>query len=97
MPGVDTSLLVDLCQRYSIRELSLFGSATRDDFTASSDVDVLVEFSPDARIGFFRFVELQEELEHLFGRRVDLVTERSLSPWFRDEVMREREVIYVQA
>ncbi len=85
-----------LCREYHIHRLALFGSALRDDFTADSDVDVLVEFEPDARIGL-AFFRLQDELSELFGQNVDLHTLQSLSKYFRDEVLNEARDIYVAA
>jgi len=66
------------CERWKISELSLFGSALRDDFRSSSDVDVLVSFSPDADWGLLDHVAMREELQEIFGRSVDLVTRRSV-------------------
>lgn len=80
--------------RHAIRELALFGSVTRDDFRPESDVDVLVEFEPEAQVGLFELVDLREELATLIGREVDLVTKRMLSPLFRDEVLASREILY---
>jgi len=77
------------CRRHRVRRLGLFGSVLRDDFGPESDVDVLVEFEPDGAPGFFELGEMQEELSSLFGRNVDLRTPRSLSPYFRDRVLRE--------
>lgn len=91
---VDAAKLEDLCRRYGVRELSLFGSAVRGQLGPDSDIDVLVEFDPAARIGIFRFESLVEGLEALVGRKVDLVTKRGLKPWVRPEVLREARVIY---
>jgi len=85
-----------LCRRNGIRRLALFGSALRDDFSPSSDVDVLVEFQPGATPGF-RFFTIQDELSELLGRRVDLHTPGFLSPYFRDEVLAEARNVYVAA
>jgi hypothetical protein len=87
----------ELCQRQRIRKLALFGSVLRDDFTPSSDVDILIEFEPDERVGFVRLTAIQDELSELAGRQVDLITQGMLSPYFRDEVMAESETIYVAA
>jgi len=81
------------CRRHSIRRLSLFGSVLRDDFGTDSDIDVLVEFEPGQTPGL-TFFALQEELESIFGRRVDLNTRAFLSKYFRDEVLREAEIQY---
>ena len=77
------------CSRHRVRRLALFGSVLRDDFGPESDVDVLVEFEPDGTPGFFELGEMREELSSLLGRNVDLRTPRSLSPYFRDRVLRE--------
>ena len=86
----------DFCRRHHIRRLAFFGSVLRDDFTPSSDVDVLVEFEPGKTPGF-TFFSMEEELSRILGRRVDLNTPNSLSKYFRDEVLAEAEELYVQA
>lgn len=68
----------DLCKRKQIIEFALFGSALRDDFAASSDIDVLVTFAPEARKGLLTLAQIKLELEELFGREVDILTKRSL-------------------
>ena len=88
--------IADLCRRYHIRKLSLFGSVLREDFRPDSDIDVLVEFEPDARIGL-EFIDIQDTLTALLGREVDLNTPNSLSKYFRDEVLEHAAVIYEQA
>ncbi len=91
---VDHARLADLCRRYGVLELSLFGSAARGEMGAESDIDIMVELDPAARIGIIRFEALSEELEALLGRKVDLVTKRGLKPWIRPQVLREARVIY---
>lgn len=85
----------DCCRRHFIRRLSLFGSVLREDFGPESDLDVLVEFEPSHTPGL-RFFAIQEELSDLLGRKVDLNTSADLSRYFRDEILREAEVVYVQ-
>ena len=85
-----------LCRRYGAQELSLFGSALRDDFRDDSDIDLLVLFQPDARIGFLEFAALQRELADVPGRDVDLVSKRGLKPVIRDEVLSAARVIYAE-
>jgi predicted nucleotidyltransferase len=65
---IDTEALAELCQRYHVRDLSLFGSVLRDDFRNDSDVDVLVEFEPEAPVGLFQYSGLRFERAELFGR-----------------------------
>ena len=86
--------LAEFSRRNHIHRLALFGSALRDDFRPDSDLDILVEFEPDARVGL-RFFALQRELTELLGRAVDLNTPAFLSPYFRDQVMTEAEDLYV--
>ena len=91
---VDQESLAGFCRRGGIRRLSFFGSVLRDDFGPESDVDVLVEFEPDANVGLFEFVDLQRELSELLGHEVDLHTPASLSHLFRDRVVSSAEVAY---
>lgn len=87
--------LAEFCHRNHIRRLSFFGSVLRDDFGPASDVDVLVEFEEGYTPGL-AFFGLADELGELLGRKVDLLTPESLSPYFRDEVLAEAEVQYAQ-
>lgn len=86
-----------LCGRFGVRRLDLFGSATGDTFDeASSDIDVLVEFSGGPRFDYFgNYFGLKEGLEELFGRSVDIVTMSSVkNPYFREQVLQTRETLY---
>jgi predicted nucleotidyltransferase len=91
--------VADFCRRHRIRELSLFGSATRDDFGPESDVDVLVDFAPDAKATLGEIVTMGEELSALFGRPVDLVdrvsVERSRNYIRRKHILRDVQPVYV--
>ncbi len=89
--------MAKFCRRNHIRKLSFFGSVLRDDFHPGSDVDVLVEFEPGRVPGYIRLAGMELELsEILGGHRVDMNTPRCLSRYFRDEVLGEAEVAYVQ-
>lgn len=79
--------IAELCRRYRVAELSLFGSALRDDFRAESDVDLLVEFETDAGITFIRLGLMEEALEGLLDRPVDVVPQDGLKPRIRDAVL----------
>ncbi len=82
------------CERHGIRRLSLFGSTLEGTAGPDSDVDLLVEFLPDAVPDLLQLVEMEEELGARLGRRADLRTPRDLSRYFRDRVLREAEVQY---
>ena len=85
--------IAEICRRYQVREMSVFGSAARGELRPDSDIDVLVEFLPEAAVGW-DFFRLEEELSELFGRRADLGTKRSLKPWVKRNVLRDARVIY---
>jgi uncharacterized protein len=84
----------ELCRRYQVKELAVFGSATRDDFRPESDVDFLVEFRPGTRISLLSLLRLQDELASLIGRKVDLVPKEGLKRLSRREVLESCEVVY---
>ena len=88
--------LTEFCRRNSIRKLAFFGSVLRDDFTPESDIDVLVEFEPGQTPGL-KFFAMQDELSQILGHKVDLNTPGFISRYFREQVMREARVQYVQA
>ena len=70
--------IADFCRKWNIREFSLFGSVLREEFRPDSDIDVLVTFSEDANNSLFDLVHMEEELEQIFGREVDLVSRRGI-------------------
>lgn len=83
-----------ICRRNHIRKLALFGSVLRDDFSPDSDIDILVEFEPEAQIGLIAFIGVQEELSELLQRSVDLVSRPGLKPKIRETVLSSAKVIY---
>ena len=91
---IPTEILDAFCQRYQVRRLSLFGSVLRDDFRADSDVDVLVQFDPDARVSFMTLGKMQRELAALFKRPVDLIPQDGLKPVIREEVLASAQEVY---
>jgi uncharacterized protein len=84
------------CQKHRIRKLSLFGSVLREDFRDDSDIDVLIEFEPDAQVGW-EFVSMQDELSEILRHEVDLNTPGFLSRHFRQKVLNTAQVIYERA
>jgi hypothetical protein len=89
--------IIEFCQKYPIRKLSLFGSVLRDDFRSDSDVDVLVEFEPGAVVTFIDMADMQFELEDILRRKVDLLTPEGLSKYFRQKVLDTAQVVYERA
>src|SRR2546426_11249435 len=93
---VPTESVADFCRRHHIRRLSFFGSVLREDFRPESDVDVLVEFEPGVPVGYLALAGMEAELGEILGRCVDLRTPAELSRYFRDAVLAEAEVQYVE-
>jgi predicted nucleotidyltransferase len=86
--------IVDFCRRNQVRTFSLFGSVLREDFGPDSDVDVLVEFEPEAQVGLMALGRMQRELAELLGRQVDLVPRDGLKPQMRRSVLDSAQVLY---
>ena len=85
----------DFCGKWRIAELSVFGSALREDFRPDSDVDVLVSFAVDAQWTLYDWVDMIAELREIFGRDVDLLSSRSIrNPFRRHQILKTRETLY---
>jgi len=92
--SIPQAKIADFCHRNQVKSLALFGSVLRADFRPDSDVDMLVEFEPGARIGFLALGRMQRELAALLERPVDLVPKDGLKPVIRRDVLASTEVIY---
>ena len=89
------SKLSEFCRKWKVKELSLFGSILRDDFSPDSDIDVLVVFQPDDPWSLWDLMDMKEQLEVLFGRSVDLVEKEALrNPWRKRQILSTYEVVY---
>jgi len=93
MANIPKDEVAAFCRRHHIRQLALFGSVLRDDFTPDSDLDILVEFDEGHTPGW-AFFGMQDELSAILGRKVDLNTPGFLSRYFRDQVIRQAVVAY---
>jgi len=97
---IDRERLAGFCRRHHIRCMAFFGSVLRDDFRSDSDVDVLVEFLPEAKHSLFDLVRIQEELKGILGREVDLVErtaiERSRNYLRRKAILSSAESVYAE-
>lgn len=91
---VDEAKLVDLCRQYHVRELSVFGSAARGEMRPDSDIDLLVEFIPEAKVDLLDHAGLMLDLSKLLGRRVDLVSKKGLKPLIRASILGEARLVY---
>ncbi|MEA5533751.1 nucleotidyltransferase domain-containing protein [Crocosphaera sp. XPORK-15E] len=95
---VNSEELKRFCENNLIAELAVFGSILRDDFSSSSDVDLLISYLPSAPRGLLEKIQLKEKLESLFNRPVDLISKTSIqksSNWIkRQEILNSAEVIY---
>jgi predicted nucleotidyltransferase len=87
--------LASFCRRHHIKRLGIFGSAARGEAGDTSDVDLLVEFKPDASTSLFDMVRMQDELSRLFGRKVDLATATVLeNPYRRRTILKDLRELY---
>jgi predicted nucleotidyltransferase len=90
--------IADFCRRWHIHKFALFGSVLRSDFSQDSDLDVLVTFAPDAEWSLLDHVQMEQELEALVGRKVDLLSRRAVERshnWIRrQEILNSAEVVY---
>lgn len=84
----------DLCRRYRVKELAVFGSALGSQFRPDSDIDLLVEFEEEAHVGFIKFAAFQRELGEIFGRKVDLVPKRGIKNIIRDDIIAAAQIIH---
>ena len=92
MVTIDKERLTELCKKHGVAVLKIFGSAARGDEGPDSDIDMVIEFRD--RKGLLELVGLEIELSEALGRKVDLVTEASLSPYIRDRILSSASVIY---
>jgi predicted nucleotidyltransferase len=91
----NNQLIKEFCQKNYVRRLALFGSVLRKDFNPESDVDILIEFAPGHKPDFFMFVQMEEQLSRILGgRKVDLVTQKSLNRRIRNKILDEAETLY---
>jgi uncharacterized protein len=86
--------LEDLCRRFHVKKLSVFGSTLRGEAKPDSDLDLLVEFEPGKKPGY-QFFALQGKLSELFNKQVDLNTAEFLGHRFRQEIVEHAQSLYV--
>jgi uncharacterized protein len=91
--------ITEFCDRWQIVEFSLFGSVLRDDFRPDSDVDVMVEFAPDTHPTFTTLDQMEEDLQQIFHRDIDLITRQGIETTRnylrRQEILSSAQIIYV--
>jgi hypothetical protein len=90
---VDSERLREVCERYGVARLEVFGSVSRGDDDPDSDIDLLYELKPGARLGF-SFFDLEDELADLFGRRVDLVPRDGINQHLREAILADAQAFY---
>ena len=97
---IPSSQLKEFCQRWHINRLELFGSAVGGSFAQDSDVDLLVEFDPDFHRTLSDQIQMQQELEELFGRDVDFIVRKTIeaspNPHKRESILNHTQVIYAE-
>lgn len=88
----DTKALITICKEYDVGMVGLFGSVARGEATVDSDIDLLIRFTK--RKGLLTHLALQRQLSAALGRKVDLITESALSPYLRERVLGDLQVLY---
>ena len=88
----DTTKLIEICRQNDVAKIGIFGSMARGDATEQSDIDLLVYFSK--RKSLLALVALERQISTALGRKVDLLTEAAISPYLRERIKRETQVIY---
>lgn len=88
----DLNRLIELCRQNHVTRISLFGSVVSGEDSEQSDVDMVVEFSQ--RISLLRFTALERQFSEAIGKKVDLLTEQAISPYLREKIQRDLQVIY---
>jgi len=92
---VEDELFIDIIKKYDIAEVSLFGSALREDFNSSSDFDLLIVFNNSQDKSLLDIVDLKNELEEVLGRKVDIVEKEALkNPYRKEQILQTAKVIY---
>lgn len=96
--GVSLEIIFGFCQRFQIKQLALFGSILRDDFTVDSDIDFLITLSSDVELNWSFFELMETELKNLVNRDIDIIFKENLersSNWIKKkEIFTTAEVIY---
>lgn len=96
--SLPTTKIAEFCQQWQVIEFALFGSVLRDDFRPDSDIDVLVDFHPDAHPKFSTLDQMETELRTIFHREIDLVTRQGIQSsrnyLRRQEILSSAQVIY---
>jgi predicted nucleotidyltransferase len=92
---IDHAAIEAYCRKWMIREFAFFGSVLRKDFGSASDIDVLIDFEPNIPWSLYEWIDMIDELEEMFGRKVDLVSKDGLrNPFRRKRILKTREIIY---
>jgi hypothetical protein len=93
--------IAEFCRKWNVVEFALFGSVLREDFRPDSDIDVLVTFAPGSRVSLFDFPGMQDELQEIFGRRVDLLNRRGVEEsdnrFRKKSILESARVVYAES
>jgi uncharacterized protein len=93
--NVSMDRIEQFCRKYGVAELSVFGSVLREDFGPDSDVDVMLTFHPGRGFTFENLPDIQDELEAIFGRPVDVIEKNEIrNPFRRKSIMSNHRVLY---
>jgi uncharacterized protein len=88
----NVSRLIDICRQNDVSMVGVFGSMVRGEARKKSDIDLIIRFSK--RKSLLAVVRLERELSEALGRKVDLLTEGAISPYLREQILKEMQVVY---
>lgn len=92
---LDEKALIDIAKKYKVKQLYLFGSVLREDFTDQSDIDIMVVFETGTEYSYFDLYDFKDNLQQLFNRKIDLIEKDSLiNPFRRSEILSTARLIY---
>jgi predicted nucleotidyltransferase len=90
--SINSQEIINICQQNDVSMLGVFGSVARGEATEQSDIDLLVKFSKQK--GLLAVVKLERVLSEVLGRKVDLLTEAAISPYIRENILNDLQVLY---
>lgn len=95
---IEKKFLDEICKKWNLSEFSLFGSYANKTNTESSDIDILIDFKKEKKLGLFELIQIQNELENYFQKKVDLVTKNSIlnskNMFIKNDIMKKKVVLY---
>ncbi len=92
---IDETKLIEIAKKYNVKELYFFGSILTDNFSDTSDIDILISFNDNSDIGLFELFDFKDELQSLYQREIDLIEKEGLrNPYRKKSILESARLIY---